>query len=152
LRNTSFTSRVYPASTEVTREVRARHELLARHVLHRAFVGARDARGGERGADALRAAGAADADGLEPGRQRSVLGIDVERDDVDGEILPVDRQLAARHEVDPGLSRRLRRLGEPRYFVVIGQRKHVDAAGAARRTTAAGDKSPSERVEWQCRS
>jgi hypothetical protein len=133
-----------PGFHEVTREMRARHELLARHVLHRAFVRARDARGGERGADALRAPGASDADGLEPGGKRAVVRVDVERDHVDRESCQLtDSSLPCTKSMPTSRAACVASASPDVSSWSVSARTSTPRE-AARRTTGAGDKSPSE--------
>ena len=61
-------------------------ELLTRDVPEGAFVGAGNAGGGQRFADASCAAGATFADRREPGGEGRVGRVDIQRDDVDRQV------------------------------------------------------------------
>ncbi len=113
---------------EVAREVRPRDEPLARHVLHRAFVRAFDAGRREGLADPAGAGRSSDPNGVEPFGQHRMGRIDSQRDDVQRAVVPAHRKLGSADELDSRVSRSGSRFGKAAHFVMIGQRKDVDAA------------------------
>jgi hypothetical protein len=67
-------------------------------------------------------------------------------------VAPGNRYLDPVDKAQPDFVRGGPRLGQAAEFVVVGQRQQFDAVSFARRTTSAGESSPSDTVEWQCRS
>ena len=120
--------------------MRARDQPLAGHVAPRAFVRARDARHrrARRRSAAPRSVAPA-ADRLEPGRERRVRRIDLQRDDVDREVLPAHRQLGPADEAD---SRRVGGRAAPRPARDVRRGRSARARrrprAAARATTSDG--------------
>ena len=103
----------------------AADQSLAGGASERAFVGARDARCGERIADPTCPRRPTFSNGGKTIDERGAGPIDAKGEHMQGDVAPAHRKLGTVDQADPGLGRSFVRLGKSGNLVVIGERQDV---------------------------